>query len=44
MEDKPRKAVHDPMASSSSGYMSISTADAFDSNQKSYSALIQVSR
>lgn len=41
MEDKPRKAVHDPMASSSSGYMSISTADAFDSNQKSYSALIQ---
>ncbi|XP_061953730.1 protein TIFY 6B isoform X4 [Populus nigra] len=44
MEDKPRKAVHDPMASSSSGYMSISTADAFDSNQKSYPALIQEMR
>ncbi|KAF9667506.1 hypothetical protein SADUNF_Sadunf15G0030100 [Salix dunnii] len=42
MEDKPRKAVHDPTASSSSsGFMSISTADAFDSNQKSYSAFVQ---
>uniref|UniRef100_A0A6N2LMS0 Protein TIFY n=1 Tax=Salix viminalis TaxID=40686 RepID=A0A6N2LMS0_SALVM len=42
MEDKPRKAVLDPTASSSSsGFMSISTADAFDSNQKSYPALFQ---
>ncbi|KAJ6677147.1 PROTEIN TIFY 4A-RELATED-RELATED [Salix viminalis] len=42
MEDKPRKAVLDPTASSSSsGFMSISTADAFDSNQKSYPAFVQ---
>jgi jasmonate ZIM domain-containing protein len=41
LEDKPRKAVHDPVASSS-GLMSISTADAFDSNQKTYSGLVQV--
>ncbi|KAL9372339.1 hypothetical protein Peur_034583 [Populus x canadensis] len=40
LEDKPRRAVHDPVASSS-GLMSISTADAFDSNQKTYSGLVQ---
>ncbi|KAJ6295069.1 hypothetical protein OIU76_023047 [Salix suchowensis] len=45
MEDKPRKAVLDPTASSSSsGFMSISTADAFDSNQKSYPAFVQDTR
>jgi len=41
LEDKPRKAVHDPVASSS-GLVSISTTDAFDSNQKTYSGLVQV--
>uniref|UniRef100_A0A6N2KB79 Protein TIFY n=1 Tax=Salix viminalis TaxID=40686 RepID=A0A6N2KB79_SALVM len=40
LEEKPRKAVHDPLASSS-GFMSISTADAFDSSQKTYSGLVQ---
>ncbi|KAF9671287.1 hypothetical protein SADUNF_Sadunf12G0031700 [Salix dunnii] len=41
LEEKPRKAVHDPVASSS-GFMSIST-DAFDSSQKTYSGLVQKS-
>ncbi|KAG5233862.1 protein TIFY 6B [Salix suchowensis] len=40
LEEKPRKAVHDPLASSS-GFMSISTADAFDSSQKTYPGLVQ---
>ncbi|CAK7349554.1 unnamed protein product [Dovyalis caffra] len=40
LEDKPRKAVHDPLASSF-GFMSISTVDAFDSNQKTYSGMVQ---
>jgi hypothetical protein len=39
-EDRPRRNVNDSIPSS--GFMTISTADAFDSNQKPYSGLIQV--
>ncbi|KAK4843110.1 hypothetical protein QYF36_004134 [Acer negundo] len=38
-EDRSRKIVNDPQVSS--GFMSMSTADAFDSSQKSYSGMIQ---
>ncbi|KAK3228327.1 hypothetical protein Dsin_008189 [Dipteronia sinensis] len=38
-EDRSRKMVNDPQVSS--GFMSMSTADAFDSSQKSYSGMIQ---
>ncbi|GMY24017.1 protein TIFY 6B-like isoform X1 [Fagus crenata] len=38
-EDRPRRNVNDSIPSS--GFMTISTADAFDSNQKPYSGLIQ---
>ncbi|KAJ9162613.1 hypothetical protein P3X46_022372 [Hevea brasiliensis] len=38
-EEKPRKTIHDPIASS--GFTPISTADALDSNQKQYSSMIQ---
>ncbi|KAK0587422.1 hypothetical protein LWI29_022580 [Acer saccharum] len=38
-EDRSRKIVYDPQVSS--GFMSMSTADAFDSSQKSYSGMIQ---
>ncbi|XP_059455438.1 protein TIFY 6B isoform X3 [Corylus avellana] len=34
-EDRPRKIVHDPVASS--GFMTVSTADVFESSQKPYS-------
>jgi jasmonate ZIM domain-containing protein len=37
--DKPRKTVHDSMPSS--GFMPISTVDAFDSNQKPFAGLVQ---
>ncbi|KAJ8771949.1 hypothetical protein K2173_027126 [Erythroxylum novogranatense] len=39
LEDKPRNTVFDSMPSS--GYMSISTAEAFGSNQKSYGGIVQ---
>lgn len=39
LEEKPRKTIHDPIASS--GFTPISTADAFDSNQKPYSSMVQ---
>ncbi|KAK9278682.1 hypothetical protein L1049_028256 [Liquidambar formosana] len=38
-EDKVRKSVYDP--STSSGFMPVSTADAFDSNHKPYSGVVQ---
>ncbi|KAI9169207.1 hypothetical protein LWI28_008930 [Acer negundo] len=38
-EDRQRKIVNDTQVSS--GFMSTSTADAFDSNQKSYYGMIQ---
>ncbi|KAJ4848133.1 hypothetical protein Tsubulata_034832 [Turnera subulata] len=38
-EEKTRKPVHDLTASP--GYMSISTPDAFDSNQRQYSGIVQ---
>jgi jasmonate ZIM domain-containing protein len=39
-EDRSRKIVHDPVASS--GFMNISAADVFESSQKPYSGVIQV--
>lgn len=39
-EDRSRNNVMDPVASS--GYMTISTKDAFDSNQKSFLGVTQV--
>ncbi|KAL4633021.1 hypothetical protein ACB092_04G091100 [Castanea dentata] len=38
-EDRPRKNVNDALATS--GFMTVSTADVFDSNQKSYTGVIQ---
>ncbi|XP_062159495.1 protein TIFY 6B isoform X2 [Alnus glutinosa] len=38
-EDRSRKIVHDPVASS--GFMNISAADVFESSQKPYSGVIQ---
>ncbi|KAJ4713562.1 Protein TIFY 6B [Melia azedarach] len=38
-EDRSRKIGHDPLVSF--GYISISNADAFDSNQKAYSGTVQ---
>jgi len=39
-EDRSRNSVMDPVASS--GYMTISTKDAFESNQKSFLGVTQV--
>lgn len=39
-EDRSRKIGHDPLVSF--GYISISNADAFDTNQKAYSGTVQV--
>ncbi|XP_012064636.1 protein TIFY 6B isoform X2 [Jatropha curcas] len=39
VEEKPRKSINDPLASS--GFTSISIADAFDSNHKPYSSMVQ---
>ncbi|XP_043813851.1 protein TIFY 6B isoform X2 [Manihot esculenta] len=39
VEEKPRKPTHDRIASS--GFIPISTADAFDSNHKSYNSMVQ---
>lgn len=39
-EDKPRKTILEPLASS--GYMAMSTQYAFDSNQKSFLGLTNV--
>lgn len=39
-EDRSRKTVHDPLPFST--YMTISTSDVFDTNQKPFSSVIQV--
>lgn len=39
-EDRPRKNVNDALGTA--GFMTVSTADVFDSNQKSYTGVIQV--
>lgn len=39
-EDRPRKSVNDPLVSS--GFMPISTSDAFDSKQRLYYGAFQV--
>ncbi|KAJ1438702.1 CO/COL/TOC1, conserved site [Sesbania bispinosa] len=41
-EDRPRNTILDPLASS--GYMTISTKDAFDSNQKPFMGVTQETR
>ncbi|OVA11209.1 Tify [Macleaya cordata] len=38
-EERPKKMVIDPLASS--GFMPISTADAFDANQKAFASVVQ---
>lgn len=40
VEEKSRKTVHEPIASL--GFMPVSAADAFDSNQRQYSGVVQV--